>query len=202
MIESHYWRVELKADLVWLKRHRKYLRWSEKRLVLYERKLMLVAFQVRSLLEHLKVNDSARSTVMQIQRYKKIGNLPFTATGSGWPDERFDMKNPESAVLPAIDVCNQLIHNYWMQTLSEGKAFAAMLVFSDYKRHKWAYLFQVDDLLALFQVFSDHSSSVRGTESQWDEKKQDYVVKKSCGFSESLANHSLQWSLNSTIKEQ
>lgn len=192
MIESHYWRAELKADLAWLKRHRKYRRWSEKQLVLFERKLMLVAFQVRSLLERPKVNDRASSTVMPVLRYKKIGNLPFTATGSGWPNERFDMENPESDVLPVLDVCNQLIHYYWMQTLSEGQAFAAMLVFSDYKRHKWAYLFQIQDLLQLFGVFSDHASAVWGMESEWDDKKQDYIVRKSWGRGESPANPSFQ----------
>ena len=61
MIESTYWRQELREELAWLKKHRKYRRWSEKQLVLYERRLMLVAFQVRSLLERPKVNDRAES---------------------------------------------------------------------------------------------------------------------------------------------
>jgi hypothetical protein len=192
MIESRYWRTELRADLAWLKRHRTYRRWSEKQLVLFERKLMLAAFQIRSLLERPKVNDRARSRSMPVLRYKKIGNRPFTATGSGWPHERFDMENPESDTLPILDVCNQLIHYYWMQTLSEGRAFASMLVFSDYKRHKWAYEFQIDDLLHLFQFFGDESSCVIGMESRWDEKKQDFVVIKSWGPGDSPANISFK----------
>lgn len=188
MIESRYWRSELRADLAWLKKHRTYRRWSEKQLVLFERKIMLTAFQIRSLLERPKVNDQARSRSMSVLRYKKIGNRPFTTTGSGWPDEHFDMENPESDTLSALDVCNQLIHYYWMQTLSEGRAFTLMLVFSDYKRHKWAYGFGIDDLLQLFQVFGDESSCVFGTESHWDDKKQDFVVTKSWGPGESPAN--------------
>ena len=77
MIESTYWRQELRAEVLWLKRHRNYRRWSEKQLVLYERRLML-AFQVRSLLERPKVNDCARSVRLPAIRYKKIGIKPFT----------------------------------------------------------------------------------------------------------------------------
>jgi hypothetical protein len=183
MIESRYWRVELRGDLAWLKKHRSYRRWSEKQQVLFERKLMLVAFQVRSLLERLKVNDAARGTRMPGVRYKKIGDLPFTVTGSGWPEDRFDMDKPERIHLSALDVCNQLIHYYWMQTWSEDKAFTGMLVFSDYMRHKWAYELRLDDLLKLFNVFADDTSFIVSSHSQWDEKKQDYVVIRATGSS-------------------
>lgn len=71
MIESYYWRVELRSDLAWLQGHRKYRRWSEKQQVLFERKLMLVAFQVRSLLERPKVNDRARNQTISVVRFKK-----------------------------------------------------------------------------------------------------------------------------------
>lgn len=162
MIESRYWRNELKADVTWLKKHRTYRRWSEKQLVLFERRLMLVAFQVRALLERAKINDRARRTTMPVRRYKKIGDRPFTVTGSGWPHERFDMEHPESDLLSALDVCNQIIHYYWMQTWSEGQGFASMIVFSDYKRHKWAFEFRIVDLLQLFRVFGDDSSAVVG----------------------------------------
>jgi hypothetical protein len=181
MIESRYWRAELRADLSWLNQHQHYRRWSEKQLVLFERKLMLVAFQVRSLLERPKVNDAARSTRMPVVRYKKVGGRPFTYTGAGWPEDRFDMHHPEQVVMSAMDVCNQLIHYYWMQTWSEGKAFAGMLVFSDYMRHKWAYEFRIESILMLFKVFAEESSVVLSSESRWDEKKQYYVVTRATG---------------------
>jgi len=189
-MESRYWRTELRTDLAWLKQRRVYRRWSEKQLVLFERRLMLVAFQVRSLLERPKVNDRARSAVMSAVRYKKTGDRPFTYTGEGWPHDRFDMEHPEPTVLSALDVCNQLIHYYWMQTWSEGRSFAGMLVFSDYMRHKWAYEFRVDDLLQLFRTFAEESSSILGTESIWSDKKQDYVITRAWGPDESPADPS------------
>ncbi len=142
---------------------------------------MLVAFHVRSLLERTKVNDQARSTSMSVWRYKKIGNRPFTVMGSGWPHELFDMEHPEPATLSVLEICNQLIHYYWMQTLSEGQAFVSLLVFSDYQRHKWAYQLPIEDLLQLFRVFGNDSSAVVGMECKWDDKKQDYVVTRSWG---------------------
>jgi hypothetical protein len=48
-------------------------------------------------------------------------------------------------------------------------------------------LFQIEDLLQLFRVFSDHSSAVWGIESQWDDRKQDYIVKRSWGPGESTS---------------
>lgn len=177
MIESRYWRQELRAELAWLKKHRKYLRLSEKQLVLYERRLMLVAFQVRSLLERPKVNDRARNARMPVIRYKKIGTRPFTYVGSGFPEDRFDFANPEVAELGVLDVCNQLIHYCWMQTWCEGTAFVGMLVFSDYMRQKWAYELQIENLLSLFSVFANDSSAVSGISFVWNEKKQDYVAR-------------------------
>ena len=146
--------------------------------------------EVRSLLERPKVIDRVRSNGMSVLRFKKIGDRPFTVTGSGWPHERFDMEHPEPAVLSALDVCNQLIHHYWMETWSEGQNFASMLVFSDYTRHKWAYEFRIGNLLQLFRVFGDDSSAIVGAESKWDDKKQDYVLKKSWGPADSPANSS------------
>src|SRR6185437_114033 len=146
MIESTYWRQELRAELAWLKKHRRYRRWSEKQLVLYERRLMLVAFQVRSLLERPKVSGRARSVRMPVIGYKKIGDKPFTLVGAGFPEDRFGLKNPEPSDLGVLDVCNQLIHYYWMQTWSAGTAFKGMLIFSDFMRTKWAYEFLVEDI--------------------------------------------------------
>ena len=188
MIDSGYWRAELRHELAWLKSRRVYCRWSEKQQVLFERKLMLVAFQVRSLLDRPKVNDRARRASMSVLSYKKKGDRPFTLTGAGWPHERFDMDHPDPAVLSALEVCNQLIHYYWMETWSERRAFASMLVFSDYKRHKCAYEFQIGDLLQFFHVFGDESSAVVGAKSTWDNKKQDYVVTKAWGPEDSLAD--------------
>lgn len=72
-----------------------------------------------------------------------------------------------------------------MQTYTEGKSFLSMLVFSDFKRNKWAYEIQIEDLLKLFGVFGDDASSVVEAEWKWSNKKQDFVVTKALGPSDS-----------------
>jgi hypothetical protein len=181
MIVSRYWRAELKNDLAWLKRHRVFTRWSEKQLVLFERRIMLVAFQVRTLLERPKVNDAARRTRISALRYKKNSGDPFVVLGGGWPEEHFDMARPEPINISIIDVCNQLIHHYWMETRCEGKTFSSMLVFSDYKRHEWAYEFQIVNLLELFRRFAEDTSRITSMTAQWNDNRQDYVVAQSLG---------------------
>lgn len=176
MIDSKYWRAELRADLAWLRKNRSYRRWSEKQCVLYERRMMIVAFQVRSLLERPKINDRVRSARLPAMRFRKIGTKPFTLVGPGFPEDRFDIANPEAIELGVLDVCNQLIHYYWMQTWSEGTSFKGILVFSDYARHKWAYEFLIEDLIFLFSVIADDSSATTCLSFNWSEKKQDYVV--------------------------
>lgn len=178
MIESGYWREELRAEIRWLRAKQMFNRWSEKRVVLFERKLMLVAFQVRTLLDRPKSNDQARAVTFHASEYPKIGNKPFTIVGPGWPDDHFDLKNPGKVQLSVRDVCNQLIHYYWMTTAREGGRFTSVLVFSNYKRHICAYEFEVSKLLYLFSAFGDEHSAVHDCSFVWNKKMQDYVVKK------------------------
>jgi len=96
--------------------------------------------------------------------------------GAGFPEDRFDMESPEQSELGVLDVCNQLIHYYWMQTWSEGTAFKGMLVFSDFMRHKWAYQLLIEDLISLFSIFANDSSAVTELRFHWNEKKKDYVA--------------------------
>ena len=59
MIESRFWRAELRGDIAWLRRHRRFKRWSEKQQVLFERRLMLAD----SFLERLKTVEGGYVTV-------------------------------------------------------------------------------------------------------------------------------------------
>jgi hypothetical protein len=182
VIESRYWREELKADIRWLRVKQRYKRLSEKQLVLYERKLMLVAFQIRTLLERPKVNDRVRELKLQVVRYPKIGDEPFTVVGPGWPDDHFDLSSPEEVDLSVWDVCNQLIHYYWMSTASEETGrFTSILVFSDRKRQICAYEFKVSSLIDLFAAFSEEGSAVHKCRFVWNEKKRDYVMEDAGG---------------------
>jgi hypothetical protein len=187
LIESRYWRDELKADIRWLRAKQRYKRWSEKQMVLFERKLMLVAFQVRALLERPKVNDSVRALKLDGVRYAKVGNKPFTVVGPGWLEDHFDLSSPEAVQLPVWDLCNQLIHYYVMFAVGNGRGrFSSVLVFSDYKRHTCMYEFEVGGLIDFFSAFSADVSAVCSCRFVWNEKKQDYVMEESRGASDGV----------------
>jgi hypothetical protein len=182
LIESSYWRNALKADIRWLRAKQKYKRWSEKQMVLFERRLMLVAFQVRALLERPKVNAEATALKLDGVRYPKVGRKPFTVLGSGQLEDEFDLSSPEAVQISVWDVCNQLIHYYLMSAVSKAKGrFTSIFVFSDYKRHNCMFEFEVGRLIHLFSAFSDDASAVCGCFFVWNEKKQDYVMKEAQG---------------------
>ena len=175
MIESQYWRDELKVDIHWLRVKQNYKRWSEKQMVLFERKLMLVAFQVRSLLERPKVNGRAKALKLNGVRYAKIGSELFRLTGARDLEDHFDLSSPEAVQLPMWDVCNQLIHHYLIAAVSTGRGrFTSLIVFSDYNRRVCMYEFVISDVIELFSAFSDDASAALGGTWVWNEKKQDY----------------------------
>lgn len=149
--------------------------------MLYERKLMLVAFQIRSLLERPKVNDRVKALNLQAVMYPKLSDKPFTVVGPGSLDNRFDLTSPKVVQLSVWDVCNQLIHYYWMSTALEKSRFAKVLVFSDYKRHSCAHEFDISKLIELFSAFGDEDSAVYTCRFVWNEKKKDYVMEDAQG---------------------
>jgi len=179
MIESRFWRQELRSELSCLRQRRAFRRWSEKQQVLFERRLMLVAFQIRTLLDRPKVSHHARNAHADGRLYRKIGTHPVTLMNVIDFEDNFDLDNPEAVRLPVRELCNQLIHHYvFFAVRGEQKRFEVVLVFSDYKRHVCLYEFNVNDILDLFSGFaSEKSASYNdgGYSIAWDENKQGYV---------------------------
>jgi hypothetical protein len=162
MIESHFWRQELRADLTWLRRHQRFRRWSEKQQVLFERRLMIVAFQIRVLLERPKVSAKARNSQLKGRIYPKIGEDPVTLVNAVSLELHFDLDHPRPITLPIRELCNQLIHHYVMFALRGAGHFKVVAVFSDFKRNECLYEFDVGELLDLLQVFASDESASRG----------------------------------------
>ena len=179
MIESYYWRVKLREEIRWLRKNQKYKRWSEKQMVLYERKLMIIGFQIRSLLERTKVSKAYATKELNVKRYEKVGKKPLTKLRFTNVDELFNMKEPKTDSLSAPHVFNQLIHCYVMFVIShERRIFTTLLVVSDYKRHTCLFEIDISSLIDFFEIFSKEESRLGkpGTvvRFDWNEKKKDY----------------------------
>jgi hypothetical protein len=176
MIESRYWRKELRADLAWLRQRRTFRRWSEKQQVLFERRLMVAAFQIRVLLDRPKVSSTARGAHLNARLYRKVGAQPVTLLNAVALEEHFDLESPRQIRLPIREVCNQLIHHYVLFALrSSRRRFEVLLVFSDYRKHVGLYEIDLPELLDLFALFADDQSAADYVSMTWNEKKQDYV---------------------------
>ncbi len=179
MIESYYWREKLREEIRWLRKKQKYKRWSEKQMVLYERKLMLVSFQIRSLLEHEKIGKAHATKKLKVKLYKKVGRKSLTKLSNRNYAELFNMSEAQYDLLSAPQICNQLIHYYLMAALSEEKrGFTTLLVVSDYKRHSCLFEIDISKLIEFFEFFSKEESRLgkpgTGVRWQWNEKKKDY----------------------------
>ena len=181
MIESRFWRQELRTDLAWLRKHKFYRRWSEKQQVLYERRLMLVAFQIRSLLERPKVAREYAMKELSVVRYRKKSEKPFTRIDYA-VDEYFDVEAPQPCKLRALQLCNQLIH-YYLMFIWGHRNYETLFVFSDFKRHECLFEINVEELLDYFAQFGREDSALSSTRSKvalkWNAEKQDYEYEES-----------------------
>ena len=182
MIETLYWHPELRKDIHWLKEKQYYKRWSEKQMVLYERKIMLVAFQIRSLLERPKVTKEYALKRLEVIKYDKVGSASLTRLDYEY-SEIFDIENPTVESLSAPQLCNQIIHYYLMFAQSnESKQFTNLLVVSDYKRNQCLFDVNISQLLEFFSHFAKDRSrfgygkDVNAVQYVWNEKKSDYEL--------------------------
>lgn len=180
MMESRYWRAELKRDLKELDELREFLRWSEKKQVLFERKIMMIAFQIRSLLDRPKVAKKISDSCIDLVFFPATESTPLDkAFGDIYAMYDWDDGNPMS--MPVKQFCNQIIHYQFMFARSDKpKIFTEIVFVSDYKVPKCIFKVNLDDVILLFNRFSHDESGLdrEGVHSRmtWDESKKKYIV--------------------------
>lgn len=148
-------------------------------MVLYERQILLVAFQVRTLLERPKLSAEAGRRTMPVMRYERIGRHPVTRLNLVALDEHFDLAKPNATALPALQLCNQLIHHYIMFAQSQRPgAFTNLLVVSDYQRNKHLFDMDIETLVEFFSFYATERSTLDGDGRtitvRWNKRHQDY----------------------------
>lgn len=176
MIESHYWRAALREDMVTLRRLNTFARWSEKRQVLFERQLILVACQIRTLLDHFRINAAFARRQLHAQFNRKVGSTPVTRLNALDLIAHFDWSELRYVRMPVRDVCNQLIHHYVLLALRSRGAFTHVAVFSDRTRNTGLYVLDVAELLQFFAGFAEDGSASSVVRFRWHESKHDYSV--------------------------
>jgi hypothetical protein len=177
-IESSYWRDEMRRDIAWLRKHRTFGRWSEKQMVLYERRLILVAAQIRVLMDQFRVSpELARASVECIIYPKLEGARPTTRRNSASLEKLFDLDSPESGSLGIRDLSNQLLHHYEIFAVGRPKVFSHLLVFSDFKRNACLYEIEIPKLLDfLAQYAHPEAGWYEAIAWVWNDDREDYDV--------------------------
>lgn len=180
MMESRYWRAELKTELKELNELRHFVRWSEKRQILFERKAMLVAFQIRSLLERPKVSRKIAKSNIRVVQFPATESTPLDKI-LGDISAMYDWEAGENFEMPVMQFCNQIIHYKYMYARSEvSKLFTEMVLVSDYKMPKGIFKVDIDNMISLFNKFTTDDSGLdrEGVSSSitWNESKSKYVV--------------------------
>lgn len=140
---------------------------------------MLVAVQIRTLLERPKVGHRRRNSRVKGRVYKRLSPHPVTLMNVMDVWVNFDLDHPQDVQLPIFDLCNQLIHQYLLNVMrGDEQKWEAVWVMSDWKRNVCLYEFELDQVLEVFSRFTSEDSAF-GTDGsgtiRWDEKRQDYV---------------------------
>lgn len=174
MIESRYWREELRCVAAELRPVRHPKRWSERRLCVLERDLMVGFFVIRRLIELRKVTGRTR-------------NLGMTAFAA--PAKRalitelnkvdiygvYDFSREAPAVRSPLFIANQFIHAT-TSVLCRGadRNWQDVLIASDRERNQQIWRVPIETIRSLFLTAAkDYPSALRYT---WDKDRQDYAV--------------------------
>jgi len=170
MIESYYW----KADL--LRYAKKFQptamppRWSEKRVVNFEKDVVLAFFIIRKLSESNKFSSKTEKHKMNIYR---CPNRARVNARNYWNiEENYDLKT-ETLISKGVNfVCNQFIHGGAIVAYREkNRNWGGLYTCSDFERQKFIYripLCEIIDILCI--AGNDYPSSISMT---YDPKSED-----------------------------
>jgi hypothetical protein len=174
MIESRYWKEELKRIAATVRRSKAPPRWSERAHCVVERDIMLGAFMVRRLMELHKVSSRSRNLVMEVfscpTRRKNVTRMNHHRL-----EEMYDLANERCEAKKAVYVCNQLIHAYTsFVARDETRNWSDVYAVSDFDRNDCIWRIPILEIHRLFkEVGKDYSHTFRMV---YNPKKRDYDV--------------------------
>jgi len=174
MIESCYWKEELKRIAQTISPSKKPARWSERAHCVVERDLMLDFFMVRRLIELHKVSSATRDCTMRVFSCPARGKLVHRMNHHCL-DEVYNLEKERRETKKPFYLSNQFVHAYTsFVARDETRNWSDVYVVSDFDRNACIWRIPVSEVLRLFAVASeDYPHSV---EMKFDPKKRDYDV--------------------------
>jgi len=175
MIESVYWKEDLLEHARRLKPIAKPPRWSERRVVKFEKELIISFFCVRKLIETDKVSNKSRPYRAHVFCYAPKGKK-ITKINQWDIDDIYDLQNEKAVQKSILFLTNQLIHSCTLYAYREpDRNWGGVYACSDFERDKTIYRIPVQEIIKILKlVGTDYPSSVAMT---WADEAGDYVVK-------------------------
>jgi hypothetical protein len=175
MIDSFYWKEELRRIAVTVQRVAKPRRWSERAHCTVERDLTVGFFLLRRLIELNLVSSAIKSKRIRVFSFRALGKR-VTRINAHRIGELYDCENEVAESKSPLYVSNQFIHAYTsMVARDQTRNWSDVIVVSDFDRNDCIWRIPVCEIEILFKAASvDYPHTV---EMKFNPKSGDYDVK-------------------------
>lgn len=172
MIESRYYRKDLKRLVKKLTRKKNQKKWTEKRMVVMEKHIVLAYYIVRKLIENDKVTNKTKSQVLTVEKFPRTAKAitPFNY----WAiDEIYDLNKGVTENLNIKDFSDVCIHSRTIYlTIDKTKNWDKLFLTSDKKMDEFLMAVSTEELIRTLNiVIKDYPKSLSYT---WNPKKGKY----------------------------
>jgi hypothetical protein len=174
MIESCYWKEELRRISKLVRPVTKPRRWTERAHCIVERDLMIGFFIIRRMIELHKVSPKTKNFNMEVYSFRNRGKK-VTILNRGDLDTLYDLDNERREIKQPFYMSNQFIHAYLsFISRNEKRNWDSVFIVSDFDRNDCIWRVPIECIRDLFDVASRdyvHSGSYT-----YNERKGDYDV--------------------------
>jgi hypothetical protein len=170
--ESYPWKRELLRDAEILDRWAERTRHTERRDVLFERKLFISAYSIRKLIEARKLSTDIEKLRLGCDLFPWTGK-PLDFMNNHHIDKAFDLENGRPSTVSLRDVANLIIHSLVLVfQFDEDDRIVGFLCTSEVKQRIGLYAISMASFIALMRKvgadYPSNSSFVRGQDGLID----------------------------------
>ena len=155
MIESCYWKEELRRIARSIRRVPKPARWSDRAHCIVERDLMIGFFMLRRLIDLHKVSTATRDQILNVFSYKARGKNVTRLNGHRvW--ELYDLEREVPTAKKPLYIANQFIHAYTsFVARDESSNWSDVFLVSDYDRNDCIWRVPIPEIRRIFSTAAD-----------------------------------------------
>jgi hypothetical protein len=174
MIESSYWKEELKRMAKGLRPRNKPAPWTERAHCVLERELMVGFFMVRRLIELHKVSSKTREHIMEIFSYP-ARQKHVSLINHHDIEELYSLEKESREHKKPLYVSNQFIHAYTSFVLRDStRNWSDVFIVSDFERNHCIWRVPIEEIRTLFLTAAEDYP--HSTNMVYDPNVGDYLV--------------------------